>query len=219
MSAAACAYSARKPPAGLQPHGHLASRPSHLSTCTSLLSCNTSAETDPNAGMNGAPLTQATPHPRVHIATDHAGMDLSNYLVDHLRAEGYEVIDHGPGEYDPDDDYPSFCINAALAVVADQAAGRQALGIVLGGSGNGEQIAANKVQGIRAALVWNQSTASLAREHNDANIIALGGRQHSPDEAISFIRVFLGTPFSGDERHRRRIAKIAAYEESGAIIN
>ena len=80
--------------------------------------------------------------PRVHIATDHAGMELSAHLVSHLSAKGYEVVDHGPKVYDALDDYPSFCINAALAVVADQEAGTHALGIVLGGSGNGEQIAA-----------------------------------------------------------------------------
>ena len=117
--------------------------------------------------------------PRVHIATDHAGMELSAHLVSHLSAKGYEVVDHGPKVYDALDDYPSFCINAALAVVADQEAGTSALGIVLGGSGNGEQIAANKVKGVRAALAWNLSTAKLAREHNDANVVAVGGRQHS----------------------------------------
>ncbi len=98
--------------------------------------------------------------PRVHIATDHAGMELSAHLVSHLSAKGYEVVDHGPKVYDALDDYPSFCINAALAVVADQEAGTHALGIVLGGSGNGEQIAANKVKGVRAALAWNLSTAA-----------------------------------------------------------
>ena len=126
--------------------------------------------------------------PRVHIATDHAGMELSAHLVSHLSAKGYEVVDHGPKVYDALDDYPSFCINAALAVVADQEAGTHALGIVLGGSGNGEQIAANKVKGVRAALAWNLSTAQLAREHNDANVVAVGGRQHSVDEATAHHR-------------------------------
>jgi ribose 5-phosphate isomerase B len=155
--------------------------------------------------------------PRVHIATDHAGMELSAHLVRHLASQGYEVIDHGPKEYDPLDDYPSFCINAAQAVVTDQAAGRQALGIVLGGSGNGEQIAANKVRGIRAALAWNLSTAKLARQHNDANVVAVGGRQHDVDEATALIDAFLQEPFSEDERHLRRIAKIAEYETTGAV--
>src|SRR5690606_8338690 len=141
----------------------------------------------------------------------------STRLQEHLAAAGHEVTDHGPVGYDPVDDYPSFCIRAAQAVVADQRAGIEALGVVFGGSGNGEQIAANKVEGIRAALVWNLSTAELAREHNDANVISIGARQHAFEEVVSFIERFIGTPFSGDERHARRIAKIAAYETSGAL--
>lgn len=155
---------------------------------------------------------------RIHIATDHAGLELSHFLIDSLRSEGHDVFDHGPKEYDPLDDYPSFCINAALAVIADQQAGVEALGIVLGGSGNGEQIAANKVQGIRAALAWNLDTAKLARQHNDANVIAVGARQHSQDEVLELIRAFVAEPFSHDERHSRRIGKIAAYEQTGDIL-
>lgn len=155
--------------------------------------------------------------PRVHIATDHAGMELSAHLVSYLSAKGYEVVDHGPAQYDADDDYPSFCIHAARAVVDDQASGRRALGIVLGGSGNGEQIAANKVRGVRAALAWNLSTAKLARQHNDANVVAVGGRQHGVDEAAGLIEAFLQEPFTGDERHSRRIAKISRYESSGVV--
>ncbi len=154
---------------------------------------------------------------RVHLATDHAGMELSAHLVGHLTAAGFDVVDHGPREYDPEDDYPGFCIDAALAVVADQAAGIEALGIVLGGSGNGEQIAANKVRGIRAALAWNYDTARLARNHNDANVIAVGGRQHSVEEATSIIEAFLNEPFSNDARHVRRIGKIADYEATGNV--
>ena len=155
---------------------------------------------------------------RVHIATDHAGLELSDYLVKHLTATGYEMVNHGPKSYDPEDDYPAFCINAALAVVEDQRAGVDALGIVLGGSGNGEQIAANKVEGIRAALAWNLDTAKLAREHNNANVIAVGGRQHSVEEAAELIEAFLAEPFSEAERHVRRISKIAAYETTGEVI-
>lgn len=154
---------------------------------------------------------------RVHIATDHAGLELSAALIETLSAQGYEMVDHGPTSYDPEDDYPSFCINAAQAVVADQAAGVDALGIVLGGSGNGEQISANKVKGVRAALVWNLETAKLAREHNDANVVAVGGRQHSVEEATTLIEAFLREPFSGAERHVRRIAKIASYENTGEV--
>jgi len=154
---------------------------------------------------------------RIHIATDHAGLELSRHLQDVLAADGHEVVDHGPKSYDAQDDYPGFCIHAAQAVVADREAGTDALGIVLGGSGNGEQIAANKVRGVRAALVWNEDTAKLAREHNDANVVAVGGRQHSVEEATGLIRTFLAEPFSGDERHVRRIGKIATYEATGVI--
>jgi ribose 5-phosphate isomerase B len=145
-------------------------------------------------------------------------MELSAHLVSHLSGKGYEVVDHGPKEYDALDDYPSFCINAALAVVADQQAGVHALGIVLGGSGNGEQIAANKVKGARAALAWNHSTAVLARQHNDANVVAVGGRQHSVEEATELIEAFLQEPFSNDERHIRRIGKIATFETTGEVV-
>jgi ribose 5-phosphate isomerase B len=155
---------------------------------------------------------------RIHIATDHAGLEFSTQLQHHLAEQGHDVVDHGPLEYDAVDDYPAFCIRAAQAVVRDQAAGIQTLGIVFGGSGNGEQIAANKVAGIRAALVWNIATAELAREHNDANVIAIGARQHTFEEASSFIDRFIETPFSGDERHARRIAQIAAFEGDGSLL-
>ena len=155
---------------------------------------------------------------RIHIATDHAGMELSAFLVRELSALGHELIDHGPKVYDALDDYPGFCIAAAQAVIADQNAGVEALGIVLGGSGNGEQIAANKVSGVRAALIWNESTAKLAREHNDANVAAVGARQHSNSEVLELITHFISEPFSNDERHVRRIGKIAVFENSGEVI-
>lgn len=155
---------------------------------------------------------------RIHIATDHAGMELSAFLVAELSKLGHELVDHGPKVYDALDDYPGFCIAAAQAVVADQLAGTQALGIVLGGSGNGEQIAANKVKGVRAALIWNQDTAALARDHNDANVCALGARQHSQQEVLDLVKIFIGKGFSNDERHVRRIGKIATFEQSGEIV-
>lgn len=154
---------------------------------------------------------------RLHIATDHAGLEFSRQLRAHLREQGHEVVDHGPADYDPLDDYPAFCINAAQAVADDWAAGVSALGVVFGGSGNGEQIAANKVTGIRAALVWNLDTARLAREHNNANVISIGARQHTVDEAVSFIDAFVAEPFPGEERHVRRISQLAEYERSGGI--
>ncbi|TFD68065.1 ribose-5-phosphate isomerase [Cryobacterium ruanii] len=154
---------------------------------------------------------------RIHIATDHAGLDLSHHLITHLRAAGHEVIDHGPQAYDALDDYPAFCINAAQATVDDREGGIEALGIVFGGSGNGEQMAANKVSGARAALVWNLSTARLAREHNDANVISIGAREHTIAEATGFIDAFIAEPFSDEERHVRRIRQLGEYERTGTI--
>lgn len=145
---------------------------------------------------------------RIHIAADHAGFELKVHLAEHLRAAGHDLVDHGAASYDPDDDYPAVCFAAAEAVVADQGS----LGIVIGGSGNGEQIAANKVRGVRAALAWNTATATLARSHNDANVVAIGARQHSVDEAVELVDAFLAEPFSGDPRHQRRIDQVAAYE-------
>lgn len=154
---------------------------------------------------------------RIHLATDHAGLDFLRDLEMHLSEAGHEVVDHGPLEYDALDDYPGFCIRAAQAVVTDQKAGVDALGVVFGGSGNGEQMAANKVPGVRAALVWSESTAKLAREHNDANVCAIGARQHSLEEAIELIDTFIATPFSGDERHVRRIGQIGHFEQTGEV--
>jgi ribose 5-phosphate isomerase B len=149
---------------------------------------------------------------RVHLGSDHAGLDLKDHLVAWLGEHGYEPVDHGPFVYDALDDYPVFCLRAAEAVAAERRDGRDSLGVVIGGSGNGEQIAANKVIGVRAALVWSEQTAVLAREHNDANVVSVGGRMHSLDDMTRFVEVFLSTSFSGDERHVRRIAQIASYE-------
>ena len=145
---------------------------------------------------------------RIHIGSDHAGLELKTALVQYLQSNGHSVTDHGPHAFDALDDYPDFCIPAAIATVADNGS----LGIVLGGSGNGEQIAANKVKGVRAALAWSIETAILAREHNNANVVAIGGRMHSVDECKAIIDTFIETPFSNDERHIRRINKITDYE-------
>ncbi len=147
---------------------------------------------------------------RIHLAADHAAYELKEHLAEHLRAGGHDVVDHGAHEYDAQDDYPAFCIAAGEAVVAEPGS----LGIVLGGSGNGEQIAANKVTGVRAALAWNDETARLSRAHNDANVISIGARQHSVDDAVGLVEAFLAEPFSGDPRHQRRIDQVAAYEAS-----
>src|SRR5690606_24591027 len=145
---------------------------------------------------------------RIHIAADHAGCDLKSALVEHLTAGGHDVVDRGAHEYDAEDDYPAFCFAAGEAVVAEPGS----LGVVIGGSGNGEQIAANKVDGVRAALAWNVETARLGRQHNDANVVAVGARQHSVDDATELVDAFLAEPFSGDPRHQRRIDQLAAYE-------
>ncbi len=150
---------------------------------------------------------------RVHVGSDHAGLDFKNTIIEHLRAQGHDVTDHGPFEYDALDDYPKFCIPAAEAVAKDPGS----FGVVLGGSGNGEQMAANKVKGIRAALVWSLETAKLAREHNDANVISIGGRMHPEKFCLDLVDTFLATPFSGDERHIRRIGQISEYEKSGNL--
>ena len=145
---------------------------------------------------------------RIHIASDHAGFDLKTAVAEHLREVGHEVIDHGAHTYDPDDDYPSFCVSCGEAVVDDAGS----LGIVLGGSGNGEQIAANKVDGVRAALAWSIETARCARQHNNANVVSLGGRMHDLGQGLEIIDAFIAEPFSGDERHVRRIAQLVDYE-------
>ncbi len=154
---------------------------------------------------------------RVHIGSDHAGLELKDHLLTWLREHDYEPVDHGPFVYDALDDYPVFCLRAAEAVAAERAEGRDSLGVVVGGSGNGEQMAANKVTGIRSALVWSEETAVLAREHNDANVVSVGGRMHSLDDMTRFVEVFLATSFSGDERHARRIGLLTDYEATGEL--
>jgi ribose 5-phosphate isomerase B len=137
---------------------------------------------------------------RVYLGSDHAGF-------------GHDAVDCGALDFDPDDDYAAPCITAASRAVGDPGS----LAVVIGGSGNGEQIAANKVKGVRAALVWSDETAKLAREHNDANVISIGARNHPEDDALRFVEIFLATPFSEVERHKRRIAQVAEYETTGAI--
>src|SRR3954464_15506615 len=118
---------------------------------------------------------------RVYLGSDHAGFELKAFLVQHLTSLGHDVVDVGPDTFDPDDDYPPYCIETARRVVADQGS----LGVVIGGSRNGEQISAQKVARWRAALAWSVRTAQLAREHNDAQVIGIGARMHSPEEATA----------------------------------
>lgn len=145
---------------------------------------------------------------RIHIAADHAGFELKTELIAHLKAAGHDVTDHGAFEYDAEDDYPAFCFAAAEAVAAEEGS----LGIVIGGSGNGEQIAANKVKGVRCGLAWSVETAELTREHNDANCVGIGARMHTVEEAKDIVDAFISTPFSGVERHQRRVNQLSAYE-------
>ena len=150
---------------------------------------------------------------QVHIGGDHAAFELHQELLSFLEAEGHEVVDHGPFEYDAVDDYPVFVLRAAEGVAANPGS----RGIVLGGSGNGEQLAANKVEGIRAALCYTTELAQLAREHNDAQVISIGGRMQSVEEAKEMVRVFLGTDFTGEERHQRRMDMVTRYEREGEL--
>jgi ribose 5-phosphate isomerase B len=150
---------------------------------------------------------------RVHLGSDHAGFDLKARLVQRLIELGHEPVDHGPETFEPLDDYPPFVLRAAAATVADPGS----LGIVIGGSGNGEAIAANKVKGVRCALAWSEQTATLGREHNDANVVSVGARMHDEVTALRLVELFLATPFSGEARHVRRIEMLAEYEHTGEL--
>jgi ribose 5-phosphate isomerase B len=150
---------------------------------------------------------------RVYLGSDHAGFELKADLIAWLRQAGHEPVDCGPSSYVPDDDYPVYVMRAARGVADDPGS----LGIVIGGSGNGEQIASNKIPGIRAALAWTQETAQLARQHNDANVLSLGARMYSSTDAIGFAKVFVETPFSQEARHARRLAMIADFEKTGEL--
>ncbi|GAA4865946.1 ribose-5-phosphate isomerase [Saccharopolyspora rosea] len=166
--------------------------------------------TNPNRGARGASPVWQTARVRVYLGSDHAGFELKNHLVEWLTERGYDVTDVGPAEYDAQDDYPPFCVEAARRVVADEGS----LGLVLGGSGNGEQIAANKVPGARAALAWNVETAKLARQHNNALLAGIGARMHTVEEAERIVDAFLTTEFEGG-RHQRRIDLLTDYEKTG----
>lgn len=147
---------------------------------------------------------------RVYLGSDHAGFELKSALIEWLKQAGHEPVDCGPASYDADDDYPPYVMRAAAGAVADP----RSLGIVIGGSGNGEQMAANKIRGVRAALAWSDETAQLARLHNDANVLSLGARMYPIQDAVGFARVFVQTAFSGEPRHVRRLEMITDYERS-----
>jgi ribose 5-phosphate isomerase B len=150
---------------------------------------------------------------RVYLGSDHAGFDLKQRLVAHVASLGHEPVDCGPAAYDAEDDYPPYVLRAASRTAADPGS----LGIVLGGSGNGEAIAANKVRGVRCALAYSDDTARLGREHNDANVLSLGARMYDEATALRYVELFLATAFSTEPRHARRIAELTAYEETGEL--
>jgi ribose 5-phosphate isomerase B len=150
---------------------------------------------------------------RVHLGSDHAGFELKAALLARLQELGHEAIDHGPHAFDAEDDYPPYVLAAAAATAVDEGS----RGIVIGGSGNGEAMAANKVRGVRAALAWTDETARLGREHNDANVISLGARQYPESDAIRFVEIFLSTDFTGEERHVRRLGMLDDYERTGQV--
>ena len=150
---------------------------------------------------------------RVYLGSDHAGFELKSRLIDWLGQQGHEAVDCGPAACHDGDDYPPYVMKAASSAIADPGS----LGIVIGGSGNGEQIAANKIRGVRAALAWSEETAQLARRHNDANVLSLGARMHPVEVAITFASAFIDTDFSGEPRHARRIDEISAYERTGEL--
>ena len=150
---------------------------------------------------------------RVYLGSDHAGFELKARLVEWLTQAGHEPVDCGPSSYQPDDDYPVYVIRAASSAVADPGS----LGIVIGGSGNGEQMASNKIKGVRAALAWSEETARLARLHNNANVLSLGAREYSIEDAVGYAKVFVETEFSAAPRHVRRLEMIASYEQSGEL--
>ena len=167
----------------------------------------------PGAGSCWAPRRARLSRVRVYLGSDHAGFELKSALAEAVAAAGHEVTDCGPPSYHPGDDYPPYVMAAAAAAAADPGS----IAIVVGGSGNGEQMASNKIRGIRAALAWSDETARLARQHNDANVLSLGARMHPVPDAVRFAMVFLETPFSGDPRHQRRIDEISDYEKSGVL--
>jgi ribose 5-phosphate isomerase B len=150
---------------------------------------------------------------RVYLGSDHAGFELKTAVIDWLRQAGHEPVDCGPASYHDGDDYPPYVMRAASQAVADPGS----LGIVIGGSGNGEQIAANKIDGVRAALAWSEETAQLARLHNNANVLSLGARMHPVQVAVGFATTFIETAFSGEPRHARRLEMITDYERTGDL--
>ena len=160
---------------------------------------------------------------KIFIGGDHAGYKLKESLIPYIKSLSFDVVDKGPFEFNPDDDYPDFCKEVAKAVAEDPENNR---GLVIGGGGQGEAIVANRIKNIRATVFYGPrqaieavdilgkqsvdlyETVKLAREHNNANVLSIGARFVSNDEAKQAVKIFIETPFSGDQRHIRRIMKI-----------
>ena len=142
---------------------------------------------------------------KIHLATDHAGLELKDKINQHLTESGHDVIDHGAYEYDALDDYPDFIFPCAKAVAKDS----KSRGIILGGSGQGEAMAANRIKGVRAAVFYNgpKEIIELSRQHNNANILSLGARFMSEEEIYRIIEIWFNTDFE-EGRHQRRIDKL-----------
>lgn len=151
---------------------------------------------------------------KIYIGTDHAGFELKEELKMFLESLGCEVEDKGAFEFNKEDDYPDFIFPVVKSVAEDIAGDLDSRGIVIGGSGQGEAIVANKVKSIRAAVVYDEYSAKMSREHNDANIISLGTRTLNISKAKDLVKLWLETPFSNEERHKRRIEKIKAIENN-----
>ena len=156
-------------------------------------------------GLPAADSSDILPGMKIALASDHAGFDYKTALAQWLRDHGHEVRDFGTSSAEPVD-YPDFIRPAAESV----ARGECERGIVLGGSGNGEAIVANKVPGVRCGLCWNEEVARLNRQHNDANVLSLGQRTITRDLALRIVEVWLATPFEGG-RHLRRVQKIEGH--------
>ena len=147
---------------------------------------------------------------KIYLATDHKGFELKEFLKEQLTKEGYDIEDCGAFQFDPNDDYPDLIKLAAQKVSQN----KDSFGIILGKSGTGEAIVANKIKGIRAVVAFSEENVRLSREHNNANIISLGAQFISNEEAVSFIKLFINTPFSNEERHIRRIEEISQIEQN-----
>ena len=147
---------------------------------------------------------------KIYLGTDHAGFELKEELKKFLENLDYEIEDMGAYEFSATDDYPDFAFPVVKAVAEDTENRR---GIILGGTGIGNGMIANKVKGLRAGVVYDEYSAKMSRKHNDANVMALGARTLSVEKAKKLVKIWLDTPFSNEERHKRRIEKIKKLEE------